>query len=503
MSMSGRGSRSAVVVAFVALTARAATVSAEECVLQVVSEGRLDLIVAGQQLARDLPANEVHTFEAELSDGDVLAVRWRPRPGHDRSRAFLLVAQTGDGSRALGTGEGWYCSHNETRRWIETASVGGHPWRIARPVTEGDVATLAETVPFARAVTSLSSPAYLKALAKWQDAPAGWAPVDLRSLWETSPALTRNLYFSPAALPAGRIRVDYRGQSLPVEKLNRAQLVEARDYLETALWSPDVVGSADQEAEIRKQLRGIRQALGPNTDRRRAMTWGAVCILATNVDVVWEDKAGRRHRFRSAIPDPSHWKQCIDREMRRLSDIVFRKSWGRINIVGQTFVSTASLTELRDGGQGYWFSDSGLSPAVDQVSPNWPVQSLFVWIPSEGWGECPPWLGSAHVTRPTNRTRGAVLTVCYTTRERLERDGGWASPDGGGLLHEYWHNVQRAMTHVLGYKGFVPSNHNADHFAMLKAEIREQGLPEPQVQYDELLGSWPTWQMCRELAQHY
>jgi len=295
--------------------------------------------------------------------------------------------------------------------------------------------------------------------------------------------------------------VSYRGKSVQIAKLMLRERLAARDVLESALEDGNFTSIAGGEAAVRKMLRALSYAIGPNTDRKKALQWRTLAILAADVQVDWTDGKGDRHAFRSQIADLSQWREWIEREMQRLSDIVFEKSMGKINMVPEVLVSRARLTYLRQSRGRYWCTAAGAKPVIDDVGGKRRPLSIFVWIPKEGSGKFPPCLGAAHVARPERATRNAILTIVYSSEERMQKVGGWASPGGAGILHEFWHNVENAMRRMLGFKGFVPSNHSDEHFNMLKAEYREQGLTPPGVRYDALLCSYPTWRMCHTLAQ--
>jgi hypothetical protein len=306
-------------------------------------------------------------------------------------------------------------------------------------------------------------------------------------------------YFVANPQTLGCLQVQHHGRLWRVADLSRDELLSARAELELALENEQALQALGGEVECRKMLRALRYAIGPNADRNRAMQWRILSILATSVNVSWRDDDGQPQSFASSVPDSADWLQSIRREMGLLSDMVFEKSWGKINIVPCCRHSNTPLSLARIKGIGRHVP-SLIGEAPLSIIP----LSVFVWVSKDGDGRFPGRKGKAETWKKPVRiseTARVLLTGVYTHEERLSRYGGWGSCQHGGLLHEFWHNVQRAVKRLLGYHGCIPSPHNRAHFDMLRAEIRSQGLPEPPVRYDEFLGSWPSWRMCRQLER--
>ena len=301
---------------------------------------------------------------------------------------------------------------------------------------------------------------------------------------------------------AERYPVFYRGRPTLIGQIPEPERVVARDDLEAALEAADLGRVPGGEVAIRKMLRALYLAIGPNTDRAKAFQWPVLAIFAPDVRLEWEDTIGSKQTFQSRVDDPETWRRWIEREMQRLSDFVFEKSLGRICLVPVVLTSEVPLTYLERSDARYYCTAAGAKPLIDYVIGTRQVLSIFVWIPTEGTGAFPPRRkrAKADTASPGRGTRGATLTVIYTSRERMEKVGGWANPDGYGILHEFGRIVTKSIR-GLGFRGFIPGIRCDEHFEMLKAEYREQGFPEPRVRYDALLCSYPTWKMCRALGQ--
>ena len=456
------------------------------CSVRIAYAGKLDCRIISAHGIERLARTGERTVDLPegLAEGDIISIRVQDNAGD----GFCFVAQTADGTKVFLSGDAWRWTHNETHAWERAQSVAMPPWHPVQRVGEMPSAA-GGNLPKPCVIRGKSIWGFYWARLKWTDV-------------EGTPGKVPQIMAGPALMQvvAENYPIFYKGKMAPIGHIPKDEWRAARDLLEAALEDPNHGGVPGGEAAIRKMLRALYYASGPNTERKDALHWKVVCILAANVRVEWKDQLGSARMFRGQVEDPHQWRAWIEREMQRLSDIVFEKSLGKVNIVSEVLISRVPLTYLRQSGKRCWCTAAGAKPLIKDVLGNRRPMSIFVWIPTEGSGDFPPLLGASHVAPPEEDTRGAILTVAYTSRERMEKVGGWASSGGGGILHEFWHNVEQAVR-ASGFQGFIPSNHSEDHFNLLKAEYREQGFPQPQVRYDALLCSYPTWRMCKALSQ--
>jgi len=245
-------------------------------------------------------------------------------------------------------------------------------------------------------------------------------------------------------------------------------------------------------------LRVLRYAIGPNLNEQKAVTLRAHTLIVPRVEFDWTGDLGQKHHFVSKIKYPKVWAKRAKSELDFLSGALFEKSWGKIRLQGKVKISKLPITKIKSTGQGrYYIPRIQLTPLIKKYFPLEKRASFFIWVPSEGVGDPPPLLGSAYTQGSILSGANIVWTVIHSSEKRLSLEDAWAKRDGGGLVHEFYHHVERLVKFRSRFKGFIPSNHSSQQMELIRLEVLEQGLPEPWSQYEELFGMFPTWRMLR------
>jgi hypothetical protein len=282
--------------------------------------------------------------------------------------------------------------------------------------------------------------------------------------------------------------------------LSRTDLLAARDALEAELEAPGTTTTLS-EAEVRRMLRLLRYALGPNLDATAAHGFRVRVVVATTLDIAWTQE-GVARSFRAEVDDADAWTDAVEREMRYLAELITVYSWGKIRLDVEVAASTVPITGVIADGT-YLEAEDFAPPLIDAFGLASIAPCHFVFVPADGEGDPTNFQSVAYTSTAEEGDGfppGASATVVHTTTERLHTDHGWAKRDGGGLVHELWHQMEGLMREHIAFGGFIPSNHADEDLALLLGEIREQGLPEPMLQYEELYATYPTWRMAQRIA---
>ncbi len=294
---------------------------------------------------------------------------------------------------------------------------------------------------------------------------------------------------------------------MPVEQLSAEELLEAREELEIAYEEPCQVGRIPGgEPGVRKMLRAIRYALGPNCDRQMAVSWSVLCIVVPEVTVVWKDGAGQQYQLSTKVGSCVDWKQWVREEVQLFRDYIWRVSWGRVLLKSEVMVGSQPVKKLEGKPGDYRVGPKSLKPLLTGISDRQFI-SIFAFGPMNSSGKHP---GGYEILRSFNRcpqSKRAFLVWVPATEERIKTRGRLTNANGG-LRHEFWHTIEFALKYELNLKNriWIPSNeHNKGEqdLRMLKREVHSQGLPEPKSRYDELYAMWPTWHQCHIIAARY
>lgn len=298
-------------------------------------------------------------------------------------------------------------------------------------------------------------------------------------------------YFFDGHDSANQTLVWNNGELLKIDSVSEDKLIQIRTDLESRIETdPKTVPGG--EVAIRKMLRAIRYWQGPNLTESLANAWKMEVVIVPRIEFVWKDKTGNKHHYLAEVENLPEWVAAVEREMGYFKELVYVLSWGKIRLEWAVSVSDLPLTQLIQSPSGSHIAHSNGEAVVKSVSPNSDARSALLWIPKPIDGLEPPWVGIAYTSV---EKEGKSIVFIHTSEERLFKDHGWAKPEGGGLVHEFWHQIEQWMGVQNGFHGFIPNNHQIDHFPYLKKETASQGLPVAYIQYAEFMGLYPTWKM--------
>ncbi len=308
--------------------------------------------------------------------------------------------------------------------------------------------------------------------------------------------------FFSAMDAAGELEVLSRGTKVPLKSLSPREIQSVRLELES-LWVADPAKAGGDES-IRNMLRAIRYRLGPNLSPAMAHTWTMRAVIVPEIKVEWKDVDGTQKVFHAKVKDISRWEKDVRREMEYLSDLVFVRSWGKILLKGEVRTSKRIIDKLMPHTDKsdpsapvvrYLVEPAQVKKLIDDTFPGEASRSCMIWVPEDGTGDVPPWVGPAYTGSDKPTLDGEIITAVHTTDQRLSRPHGWAKKDAGGLVHEFWHHIQNWLADETKFSGFVVDNHDDAHRLRMEAEIKAQKLPMPFLSYAEYLGALPTESM--------
>jgi len=252
-------------------------------------------------------------------------------------------------------------------------------------------------------------------------------------------------------------------------------------------------------------LRVLRVRLGANEDMSKALQLRAYCILPTSVEIHYQDKEGKAKHYHWAADDALQFQKSVKAEMQRLTDVVYRLSWGKICLRYKVVLAKSPFSATLEGSrQRFALSGKMAEPVVlaEELAPKEAAIVVF-WIRTDGKGVFPPKVGSSTYTAATfqgKRGPRTGLISVPTDKERLSRVGGWTGL-GGGLPHELWHAMRELIKKEGEFSGYVADNHKPEDWEALKKEIQAQGMAVPRYQYEDLYPTLLTWRMIEKMQR--
>jgi len=290
------------------------------------------------------------------------------------------------------------------------------------------------------------------------------------------------------------------GSMQRIGDLNAEELLDAREYLETSYQiDPESVPGSDEG--IRKMLRFLRYAIGPNKEPNQAIRIPMQVLIVTTVDIHWDHTTGNHSFFADISHEQSLWREWAQREAMIYSDNVYKMSWGRIRLVPDVRVSNRpimDITTYSSGRQVYKYKD--LKTQIKDAFANKYAPWKIIWLPKDGTGTQPHYIGRAW-TSYTGELNGFSFVVMPTSRQRLSEPGRWGGLFAAGLVHEGWHVIRQLSMRKLSFPGFIPDNHSSAHRDLMLAEMEGQDLPLPDLYYFDYYSMFPTGRMARHMCK--
>jgi len=255
-------------VAFINVTITVAV--AEPAFLWAIGDGEYHVYVNGHLVALRHDLSRPLQVSVSLDESDLIAVKFKPRTGSGPHDGFFLLAYSKDKKLLFTTGAHWFATDQILPDW-NTNFDFGPPWEGVGVIHESRYDILTKNFPASKVISAPKGNIhFLKAVVHWREGDPQFLMPGWWDGWSIEEEQRRMDYFSADNLTSQDYQIWFKGQFQPLKALSKKELIWARNDLERLWESPKFGKIPGGDTSIRKMLRVLRYAIGPNLNEQKS-----------------------------------------------------------------------------------------------------------------------------------------------------------------------------------------------------------------------------------------